>query len=164
MLQNDILESNEKARQVFATVNENECRIRPDDATWSALDCLEHIVVVEKSVINVLKMELDEDSPETPGVMRIQSALANRHARIPAPDFILPNGRFSTWQEATEKFFAQRQTLFDMAENKVHEQTGTFAHPLLGPMTKLEWLYFGLAHTERHLFQIKDVIALNRAR
>lgn len=159
----DILNSNEATRQLLATVNEDECHAKPDDQTWSALECLEHIVVVEKGLLNVLRMELSDESPETVGVAQIQSALANRDVRIPAPDFILPKGRFATWQAATDQFFAQRQTLLEMTENKVHEQTGTFPHPLLGPLSKLEWIYFGLAHTERHLSQIKDVLALNRA-
>jgi hypothetical protein len=33
----------------------------------------------------------------------------------------------------------------------------TWPHPYLGEMTKLDWLHFLIAHTDRHLAQIGEI-------
>jgi hypothetical protein len=156
----DIIASNEQVRRTLSEVPDELSAVKPDSETWSALECMEHITVVEKGLLNVLAMELTDTAPERMGMEKIRAALANREMRVSAPEFILPKGRFASLREAEERFFRQREKLLDMVNAKVHEHDGVFPHPMLGPMTKLEWIYFTLAHTERHLFQIKDAVAL----
>ncbi|MCS7086674.1 MAG: DinB family protein [Bacteroidia bacterium] len=162
MPQNDVLQSTEAARRLFETISEDESRTKPDENSWSALECLEHIVAVENAVLDILDKNLDVSSSDSVGVSKIQAVMSNRKKRFSAPENLLPEGRLATWQEATQKFFDQRRRLVETIANRVHEQPGTFDHPALGPMTKLDWIYFAIAHTERHLFQIKDVLAFNR--
>ena len=41
--------------------------------------------------------------------------------------------------------------------NTIEQETITLKHPILGEMTKVDWIHFMIAHTNRHLVQIEEV-------
>ena len=83
-----------------------------------------------------------------------------RRRKVPAPEFLLPKGLIKNESEFVEKFLKQRGKLVDALENgKITIDNAITPHPLIGEMTKTDWLNFIVYHAERHLLQIKDRLA-----
>jgi hypothetical protein len=85
----------------------------------------------------------------------LKAIFLNFETKLQAPDIILP-GR-GTYQ---------KDILLARLEHSIHsiqrtardkEVTETVTHPILGPGTRLEMLYFVWYHTQRHIYQLKNI-------
>jgi hypothetical protein len=83
---------------------------------------------------------------------------ANRTRKVEAPEVAIPNGRFSTLQEAVRAFLASRQQTMEFVES-CHEDLRTLLtdHPVLGRLNGHETLLVIAVHPVRHAGQIEEI-------
>lgn len=143
----------------MAAFSDEQLHFKPTSETWSALECAEHIFVVEVGVLRMLQTEASPTvavgTETTINREKLGVFLENRTKKVPSPDFAAPKGRFKNLPEFLVAFQNKRKELYSLLE-KINLTDGILIkHPMLGDMTKADWVYFIPRHTARHIEQIK---------
>lgn len=134
---------------------------------WSIAETVEHVTVAEVGSGKLIRGRLvREASPpelvaETAlGEARIDARLLKRDRVFPAPEFVLPTGRWRTPDEMIAVFEESRRATIDFIATTELDLTKFAApHPALGPLNGLQWAYFLVRHCLRHLDQINEIKA-----
>src|SRR5262249_16302774 len=83
---------------------------------------------------------------------------ADRSTKRNAPESVKPMGRFSNLEELKSKFQSNRKRITEGLANKEFVfDNQLFKHPVLGELTKKDWLNFMIHNTERQRLQIEDI-------
>jgi len=151
----------------FKTLNQVEVEFKPSEKVWSILECVEHVYLIAEIVLKVFVTppvtEKTEDSPtELFGEQKLNKLLiTNRAFKAPAPDFVSPKGRFANSADAMENINRIiGEIIQHINANTIEKETQTIKHPVLGEMTKVDWVHFMISHTNRHILQIEDLKTL----
>jgi len=138
---------------------------KPAPDRWSAADCLEHIVVVERRVMERITGALQQafDPAKRSAYDGRDDALVthitNRSERAKAPEMAVPTGRWSHERLLPEFELARKSTTEFAATNNDDLRRHLAAHPRFGELDCYQWLLLIGAHGERHRQQIEEVIA-----
>lgn len=131
---------------------------RPTPEEWSALEIVEHLVVVERAVHKSVTGAVGVPASErrTRDKDPIIAGLATLPDRIPAPDIVHPTGRFSSLAEAVRIFRERRTTTLDLARSlDVAWDAHHAPHPIIGVLDVGQWFLLAATHGERHALQIE---------
>jgi hypothetical protein len=154
-------ETEQNLLEILAEFSEQQAHTTPSPDKWTALACAEHIFVVEVGVVRMLQQQTEPTAPEgtasTINREKLDKFLKNRESKIQAPEIAMPKGRFKTLAEFRTAFVGKRAELYALLD-KVNLTDGVLIpHPLLGNMTKADWIYFIPRHTARHIEQLKEL-------
>jgi uncharacterized damage-inducible protein DinB len=162
----EIVQHLERGRADFlasvAGLSASQAAMRPDPARWSVLDCVEHVTIVEERFLGWLDSakKLDEPRVDKEKEAGLLVRVADRSTRAQAPEAVVPNGRFTTLEQALEQFNANRNRSVQFAQDRSDELYSLAAeHPRFGPMNGAEFLMIITAHARRHAAQIQEVRA-----
>ncbi len=140
---------------------EEQVKQKLDEKTWSLLECAEHIFIVEVGLVRMLRAEAAPTAPEgtasTINREKLDKILQNRQTPIPAPDTVAPKGRFATLADLLKAFQKTRNEMYQLIEASNLVDGVLVKHPMLGDMTKADWVYFIPRHTARHIEQLKEI-------
>jgi hypothetical protein len=148
----------------MANLSEEQLRFKPNEDSWSIIECAEHIFVVE---VGVLRMFQTETAPSvavgtetTINREKLGVFLENRNKKVASPDFAAPKGRFKNLPEFLLAFENKRKELYIALEKANLTDGILIKHPIMGDMTKADWAYFIPRHTARHIAQINEIKAM----
>lgn len=163
-LQN-LAESRERLLRVTQNLTREQLHFRPAPERWSVAECLEHIVMVEKRLLERIQTTLEKapDAARRSVLEGRDDALVAgtvaRELRFQAPEILLPTGRVPDEQLLPE-FEAARQRSQEFAAGTQADLRGrVFKHPALGDLDLYQWLLMIAAHCDRHRAQSEEVIA-----
>ena len=151
----------------FRGVTGGQFHFKPGPDRWSIAETVEHVTVAETGSGKLMRGRLAREAtpPEllaqTVGAEeRVDGRLLKRDRAFPAPEFVMPTGRWNTPDEMIAVFEESRQATIDFIKTTEQDLT-TFAapHPALGPLNGLQWGYFLVRHCLRHIDQINEVKA-----
>jgi hypothetical protein len=137
---------------------------KPAPDRWSILETAEHVTAAERGSGKLIRNKLPGMTATAEDLARTEKALALidasltvRDRIIPAPDFILPTGRWKTGDEVLAVFQESRDATIDFLTTAPAGIDQCVApHPLLGPLTGSQWGYFLARHSDRHVLQIEE--------
>lgn len=149
----------------FAGVTPEQWSFRPAPGRWSIAETAEHVTVVELSVHRLLTTRLlnlpaaPEQRAEMKGKdMMVTTTMFDRSERRPAPESVLPTGRWPDAGSLVQAFTAARDETIGWLEKVEVDLRGYCApHPVLGLLDGKQWALFMAAHAERHARQILEV-------
>ena len=144
--------------ELMSSLDETKINTVPYKDSWTAGQLFRHVTKSTNAMAKAIRMEsrpAERDAGEKiPG---LKKAFLDFSTKMKSPDFIVPEEGPYEKKAAIEEFnksFAQlrestnKASLTDMADNLP-----------LGAITKLEVLHFVCYHTQRHLHQMKKIIA-----
>jgi uncharacterized damage-inducible protein DinB len=141
-----------------------QANVKPESTVWSVLECLEHVFLVDVGISKALLVETTEnntnDKSELIGYDKLNHILVNKRKdfKVPAPDFVSPTGRFNTIEQGKQSVnIVIDKILLHLNQHDISTETHTIKHPRLGEMTKLDWIYFLITHTNRHIEQMEEL-------
>ncbi len=147
-------------------LDQQELEYKPSLGSWNILECVEHIHLVNAGIVTVLQKPAPESNEnmvsELFGEGKLNHLLVTkREAKHVAPERVSPKGIFKDREEAEKAIHKDIHVILHLLNTKdFSQETFIIHHPRLGNMTKTDWLYFLIAHTERHIFQIEEIKAL----
>ena len=153
----DLNQTTKKLLQVIASFTAEHFNQKPSETAWSPAQVAEHLVKVDSSTIKALSGEsIPTNRPPEQKIPLLKGAMEDDTKRV-APDLVLPSGENRTPQELMEQLQTQKELMVKaIEESDMTEACTSFKHPALGIMTKIEWVYFNIYHTERHLKQMQQ--------
>jgi uncharacterized damage-inducible protein DinB len=136
--------------------------------SWSILQVLEHLLITEKYVIDLLSKPGEKlaDKHEIKGSEKLHRLLVDMRARkVKAPDMLEPKDKIVDLGDFNTQFLKLRTSLAEKLEDgSIVVDQRVHSHPTLGEMTVSDWLHFLISHSRRHMEQIRDVLtALHKA-
>ncbi len=144
-------------------LSDQQLKYKVNPHMWSIHECVEHIVITEIAVYRIL-MQHDtgnvgtSSETERIGKAKMELLLSDRSVKTEAPDDVKPVGRFSSLDELRDKFISNRKRISDeLKNNRIVFDSRIIVHPVLGEMTKKDWLHFMIHHCERHGKQIEEI-------
>jgi hypothetical protein len=140
-------------------------RFRPGADRWSIAETAEHVAVVESAVLRSLTTRLAgsplpeaERAGQRARDAQIARVMFDRSTRRPAPDIVLPTGRFADPAQAVQLFSSARSSIIAwLATTELDLRGLALPHPALGLLDGMQWVLFAAAHSERHTRQILEV-------
>jgi hypothetical protein len=139
---------------------------RPGPDRWSVAEVLEHLAMVEKSVLKACARQLaaarETGLPAETETTSVVPSLppervANREQVIAAPERLRPTGvdAATAWTRI-EAIRAELQEFVRGCDGLALAQV-SFPHPALGPLNLYQWLLFAAGHHARHAAQIREI-------
>jgi hypothetical protein len=135
---------------------------RPNPEGWSALEVLDHLIKVEKGILDAVREQLAGGSPITftnrAGAWLVISVM-HSPLRVRVPDkvrFVLPQTE-NDLAELAANWCEIRQQLGNLLKSlpPSHLRCGLFQHPVSGWMNIGSTLAFLSAHLHHHGYQLK---------
>jgi DinB superfamily len=163
-----LAQSRERLLEAVEGLSKEQQRFRPAAERWSVADCLEHVSIVEKGVLQKIRAVLLAPSqphvrPQTRASLpdeAILTSVPNRSSRLISLPETLPGRRWADFAELLRKFETARERSLRFAAVTQSDLRGhSFAHPQFGELDCYQWLLFLAAHSERHARQAGEVIA-----
>lgn len=156
----DFTESTRQLLSVLSSFPEAHFNTQIIDEKWSAGEIAEHLIKVEVGSTRFFtgKKKETKRNPEEK-IEQLRVTFLNFDDKLTAPGLIMPDSNSKDKQEAIEKLQDNRQRLTSMIEiEDLTKLLTAFDHPFMGPLTRIEWLYFHIFHSKRHAAQIKTLM------
>ena len=167
-LQDKIQANTIELHKSYTNLNDTDVKFKQSEDIWSVLEGLEHVFLINKAVYKVLTTPtlleaIENKKTELFGEQKINKLLViNRSSKVGAPDFSKPTGSFKSIDVAKQNLNGINDKIINhINTNKIEEETITIKHPMLGEMTKVDWVHFMIAHTNRHILQIEEAKSKN---
>lgn len=135
---------------------------KPSAEAWSAIQTVEHMMVVEMAAISyVKKKSLDKNAVKKTGVKEwFRSLMLDSYLRspkkFPAPSSVVPVLKQASLPEVQKQWNSarkdMRETIASMPEELLDH--GWFKHPAVGMLNFKQMLTFMEAHYDRHENQV----------
>lgn len=141
MIRSRLTANRERVLSAVAGVTPAQACFRANADTWSILDCLEHVTLVESRVMHSMERVLREPAVEAPGPVRPSRKCPDLTAHV-------------------EAFLAARErSLLFASETDADLRAHVFPHIYFGDLDCCQWPLFLGTHAERHVRQIEEVKA-----
>ncbi len=182
----DIYDANEAVRRQLVarveTLSEAQQNFRPADGAWSVAEIVEHLSIIELSMVKLIGMLLrkaESASAENSGAAGDDTPAANaadaantarpfkpfsldelvetiRDKKLTAPEQVRPGGQ-ATLADSLANLQSSRSTVegFRARLETSDLEAATYPHPFFGDLNASQWLAFIGHHEARHLRQIE---------
>ena len=145
--------------EVLQSFSAEELNRIPYKGSWSAAQVADHVIKSCAGLPKILaggSIATQRDPEEN--VQKIESIFLDFTTKMQSPEFILPADKFfksENLQHALNKLLDE--IVMVSALKDLNRTYTDFPFPKMGFFTGKEWLCFALAHTTRHLRQIKNI-------
>lgn len=131
---------------------------KPTAKSWSVLECIEHVVVVENRFLDwisngtAIAPQRSEEKE-----IRLFTSIRNRMTKVEAPEVVRPQGRFETLAAALSEFEAVRDRSVQVVKERgdLLYSIGV-THSRFGNMNAAELIHVIDGHARRHAEQIRE--------
>ena len=138
-----------------------QLRFRPEPTAWSVPDVLDHLIKVEKALLEAVQDQLPNGTPlkfkDRVGASFIIAVMHSpMRVKVPASaSMVLPESRADSSKIAA-RWSEVREEMADLLRSLRPEQLscGLFRHPVSGWMTMAQALAFLSAHLRHHDYQL----------
>ena len=169
--------------QIFAEMDETHARFydrvgslgaaetgaRPNAEAWSVGEIVEHVSIVEQSILKLtrlllMKAEAAQEAAREDGsiepVSVDQIVERSQREKYQAPETARPSGDVSI-AEALSRMRAVRESLEELRPRleKTNLSKVSYPHPAFGPLNLYQWLVLLCIHEARHQRQIDAILS-----
>ncbi|HVU55323.1 MAG TPA: DinB family protein [Puia sp.] len=161
-LVNEIENTAGELLKVIAGFGQDVFNTVPFKDSWTPGQVVEHVSLSASGILKTVEGNTGPTERD-PGQMvaPLRDAFLNFSVKMQSPDFIIPSDepkdKASMMQSLKDTFaglarVARTQDLLVTCLD--------FDMPMVGPMTRLEWISFAVVHTQRHIWQLKKIKAI----
>jgi hypothetical protein len=149
-------------------LSSTQWHFKPAPDRWSVAKVVEHIVANEEWTYglmssNITERDVTEEIRRTATQQEnmIRATFRDRSQRFPAPANLEPTGRYgSDSSQLLEAFRSHRRAWSDFVRGADFDLRRRVApHPIIGPIDTHQWATAAVEHGNRHLEQIREVLA-----
>lgn len=156
----DLVDSTDKLLRILSGVSDSNFNIKPVEEGWSVGQTTEHLIKVEYGTLKLFAgpVHPTDRDPEQK-IQEIKERFLNFEKRMTAFGPIIPDAIPKDKSKALVKLQDIRQQLTGLIDIRDLTKTVTgFEHPLFGYLTLIEWIYFNIYHSRRHVRQIQEIV------
>jgi uncharacterized damage-inducible protein DinB len=135
---------------------------KPNSGVWSLAQVVDHLTRSDAVMARVAR-GTTEPSQRDPleKVAQMRTRFGDFESKLSAFGMLIPGNEAMEMDELIRKFTDSRAQFRDaVATGDPTDLCTRFAHPLFGQLTRAEWGWFTIIHTERHLVQFARIQAM----
>ena len=130
---------------------------QPTPAQWSAAQFAGHLLLLEQTAVKALHGPAIPTNRAPDNKLATIKWVMEDETKRQAPDMVIPPGKEQKAEELLTQLKSEREKLkAAVGEADLTEACTAFKHPGFGTLTKLEWAWFVVHHTERHRKQMES--------
>lgn len=161
-LKNKLKENTELLIETVTNIPDSKFNIQPQEGSWSVAQVVEHLYRSEFGIPKLFQGKTQKDIDRAPDAyidqMRKQFLESDR--KMEASGVILPTEEEKSKEELIAKFELNRTKITELIGKLDEDELClSFKHPILGYLTRQEWVHFNIIHTQRHLGQIQRILS-----
>lgn len=140
-------------------------KFKPGPDRWSIAEIAEHIALSEDMLFQVvtekiLKSPADASKKSEVKDEEVLQIVADRSTKATAPERLQPTGRWPTKQAVMDHFKASRDRTIEYIQTTQDPLRRHFMqNRTAGMLDAYQWILVISAHSQRHIDQIKEVMA-----
>lgn len=149
-----------------ADLSEAQLQYKPSNEQWSISQILEHIILTEKMLFEMMKQEMAKPAnPERRAEIQVSDediikGMIDRSQKAKATEELEGEGAYISSEEAMEDVMEQRQIVVDYLKKvPVQELRDRVSDSPYGPVDAYQSFLFLAGHMARHTLQIEEVKA-----
>jgi uncharacterized damage-inducible protein DinB len=149
-----------------APLSDAQWKFKPAPEVWSVAEVAEHLAASEELIFGrVRKMLEAPPEPDKKAEVKgkdevVLKVIADRSRKAQAPEAIRPSGRYKTRAAVVEAFRNLRDRTIEFVQTTDGDLRSHFGpHPATGLLDTYQWILLISSHTDRHVQQMKEVIA-----
>lgn len=145
--------------EAVASVTAERASLKPHSASWSVLECIEHVVAAEDRYLRWISGGTTiPAAPDADKEFRLFTIVRSRLSKIRTPSVLEPRGRFVSISDALAAFQSVRARSLSFVRERHDEIYGIrAAHPHFGELNGAEWIQVMDGHARRHADQIREI-------
>jgi hypothetical protein len=159
-----LLETRADLLKTVAGLTPAQVTFKPDTATWSVAECVEHIATTENTLFSYSQMALKEpaDPSKRSEVKMADEAIVrmivDRSTRVKTQEAVRPTGKFATFEEALNAFTMKRQSNITYIKTTTDDLRHHYNDFPFGKIDAYQTIIFMAGHSKRHTDQIKEIM------
>lgn len=159
----DLQEAEIELDNAVAGLDNESAALKPAPDVWSVSQCVEHMVMIESSVFIILRKQPDaltvlHTENEILGRQKARTLLLNRSNKVKLPEAFEAKMKGLSFSEARIQLGELRNKFRQfLAGQGIPHPELIVKHPVLGDMTKIDWLLTLPPHALRHTDQIREI-------
>ena len=155
----DLRQSTNNLLEVLSAAPADIFNTRPDKDEWPIGKVAEHLIKVETGTVRIFTgpAEATVRDPEEK-IENIRDRMLDHETKMRAYGPIIPDDKLKDKTKVLEKIQDIRQQMSSFIDIQDLTETVTgFDHPIFGPLTRIEWIYFNIYHSRRHSHKIEEI-------
>ena len=157
---NDLKAAGDEFMGVLSSFSQQQINISSNADCWTAAQVGDHLLKAHSFVLGVVcgKSEKSERAQDqkAPEIKRIFLDFSVKfkaaEAIVPSDDRLEKENLLAALKTKFEPLYEAASTL-DLSETCLKSE-----FPFMGTLTSYEWFYFVCSHTERHIYQLKNIL------
>ncbi len=148
--------------QVLGEFNNDQFNRLPFEGSWTAGQVADHLFRAERGAPVLMTGNIKQTTRDPEQFVKpLDDIFLDFSTKLKSPDFILPSDGPHDQAEYYNKFEATRKNIQELAANlDLTETCAEFDMPGIGHLTRFELLRFIVAHSTRHIRQLKNIHSL----
>lgn len=158
-LQNEIANTREELLKALDLFDQKSINLIPFQGSWTGGQVAEHILKSIQGILQTIKgpVKTTQRNPEE-HVKQLGDIFLNMDIKMKSPDFIIPSVQPKDKAALCRELASTLEQIKQVAGNDELGATCTgFDMPVLGGLTRTEWISFASFHTRRHTQQLKNI-------
>jgi hypothetical protein len=159
-LPDEIMETKKELLKVLNLFDKENINTVPFEGSWTGGQVAEHVLKSASGVLETLNATVKPTgrNPEE-NVKQLGDIFLNFDIKMKSPDFILPSDDPKNKKALVQSLGETLDGIKKVAETKDLTATCTaFSMPVLGELTRIEFVKFTIFHTKRHTHQLNNII------
>lgn len=159
-------ETSQNLISVVKDLNPGQASFQPADDSWSIAQCLEHIILTEKTFFETVKETMaqpanpDKRSEIKASDQEIIQGMTDRSQKVKTSDNLQPTGSFGDLKATLKAFKKQRKQVRKYIKGFSEEELRNHVmDTFFGPLDVYQFMLMMAAHSSRHTIQAEEVIA-----
>lgn len=159
-------ETMDNLEKSISGLSQEQMQFNPSDSTWSVSQCVEHIILTENMIFEMLKGYMEQPAnPERRKEIvysdeEIIAFLTDRTEKYKAPEILQTKGKYNDPETALQDLEKQRAEILELIQNTDLEELRNHVNDSpTGAADAYQSLLFIAGHTARHTLQIEEVKA-----
>jgi hypothetical protein len=151
-------ETGQELYQLVASLTEEQFNTVPFIDSWTPAQLAVHVTKSNNAIAQGMSME-GKPALRTPAerVAELKKIFLDFNHKMKSPEFIMP--RPGLYEQAAT-LAALKKSIDQLQEkSRLADLFEVIIFPALGEITKLELLYFVVYHTQRHVHQLRNIVA-----
>nr|WP_299340221.1 DinB family protein [Allomuricauda sp.] len=153
-------------KKVLDGLNEEQLNFKPSPESWSIAECTEHLAISENAFGGLIQKAVAAGpNPALKDSLKFKDEqlfgiITDRSNKVKTAEPFEPSGKFGTHEDAVKAFMEKRAEHIAYVETTEDDLRNRYSNDLpFGTVDGFQVVIFAAGHTERHVLQMKEVMA-----
>ncbi len=145
-------------------LRQEQLAFKPDAASWSVAECVEHIAISETNLFGWTEKALSEPAdPSKRSEVKtsdedLVKMITDRSIKRNAPETFKPTGRFGTYEATLKEFITKREVHINYIKTTADDLRNHYYDLPFGKIDAYQAILFMAGHCKRHTDQIEEIM------